>query len=110
MEHIVWDKGPRLYKLGKLMEKIGWRQYMKGMISLEALVIQAECVDLGGCSLSLDNWAKGLAIKLLEATHGQWLYINMLVIVIGCGSDRVILKIFYDLMSKVIVSLVGTSL
>ena len=27
----------------------------------------------------LDNWAKGLAIKLLEATHGQWLYRNMLV-------------------------------
>ena len=52
---------------------------MEGMILSEALVIQAECVDLGGCSLSLDNWAKGLAIKLLEATHGQWLYINMLV-------------------------------
>ena len=27
----------------------------------------------------LDNWAKGLDIKLLEATHGQWLYRNMLV-------------------------------
>ena len=52
---------------------------MEGMISSEALAIQAECVDLGGCSLSLDNWAKGLAIKLLEATHGQWLYRNMLV-------------------------------
>ena len=52
---------------------------MKRMISLEALAIQAECVDLGGCSISLDNWAKGLAINLLEATHGQWLYGNMLV-------------------------------
>ena len=29
--------------------------------------------------LSLDNWAKGLDIRLLEATYGQWLYINMLV-------------------------------
>ena len=52
---------------------------MEGMISSEALVIQAECVDLGGCLLSLDNWAKGLAIKLLEATHEQWIYRNMLV-------------------------------
>ena len=52
---------------------------MEGMISSEALVIQAECVDLGGCSLSLDNWSKGLAIKMLEATHVQWLYRNMLV-------------------------------
>ena len=52
---------------------------MEGMILSEALVIQAECVDLGGCSLSLDNWAKVLAIKLLKATHAQWLYRNMLV-------------------------------
>ena len=52
------------------MDKIGWRRYMEGMVSL---VIQAECVDLDVCSISLDNWAKGLAIKLLEATHGQWL-------------------------------------
>ena len=70
MEHIVWDKGSRFYKLGQSMDKIGWRRYMEGMISLEALAIQAECVDLGGCSLLLDNWVKGLAIKLLEATHG----------------------------------------
>ena len=67
MEHIVWDKGSRFYKLGQSMNNIGLKRYMEGMISSEALVIQAECVDLGGCSLSLDNWAKGLAIKLLEA-------------------------------------------
>ena len=52
---------------------------MEGMISSEALAIQAECVELGGCLLSLDNWVKGLDIKLLEATHGQWLYRNILV-------------------------------
>ena len=52
---------------------------MEGMILSEALEIQAECVDLGGCLLFLDNWAKGLAIKLFEATHGQWLYRNMLL-------------------------------
>ena len=49
------------------------------MISPEALVIQAECVDLGGCSLLMDNWAKGLAINLLAANHGQWIYRNMRV-------------------------------
>ena len=51
------------------MYKIGWRRYMERMILSEELVMQAECVDLGGCSLSLDNWAKELAIKLLE---GGW--------------------------------------
>ena len=48
MEHIVWDKGSRFYKLGQSMDKIGWRWYTEVMISSEALAIQAECVDLGG--------------------------------------------------------------
>ena len=51
MEHIVWDKGSQFYKIGQSMDNIGWRRYMEGMISSEALVIQAECVDLYGCSL-----------------------------------------------------------
>ena len=79
MKHIVWDKGPRFYKLGKLMDMIGWRRYMEGMILSEALTIQAEYVDLGGCLILLENWAKGLAIKLLEATHVKWIYRKMLV-------------------------------
>ena len=52
---------------------------MEGMVSLEAMAIQSDCAALGGCKISLDIWTKGLATKLLEATHGQWLYINMLV-------------------------------
>ena len=60
---------------------------MEGMILSEALVIQAECVDLGSCSLSLDNWSKGLAIKLLEATHGL---LNMLGSVGGGSMEHIV--------------------
>ena len=52
---------------------------MEGMVSSEVLKIQRDFVDLGNCSLSLDIWAKGLIIKLLEVTHGQWLYRNIQV-------------------------------
>ena len=52
---------------------------MEGMISSKVLEVQAACVDLGRCTLSLNNWAKGLVVKLMEITHGQWLYINVLV-------------------------------
>ena len=41
--------------------------------------IQREYVEAGGCWLSLDNWAKALAVKLLEATHGQWLNRNIVI-------------------------------
>ena len=71
IEHIVWNKGSQFHKLGQSMDKKGWRRYMEEIILSEALVIQAECVDLGGCLLSLENWVKGLATKLLDATHGK---------------------------------------
>ena len=29
---------------------------------------------IGGSTISLAVWGKGLLIKLLEITHGQWLY------------------------------------
>jgi hypothetical protein len=29
--------------------------------------------------MSLDNWSSGLITRLLEITHGQWLYCNFIV-------------------------------
>ena len=50
---------------------------MEGMISREIVPIQADYVKRGGCTLSVDTWAKGLVVKLLKVTHGQWLYRNI---------------------------------
>ena len=52
---------------------------MEGMISKEVLEIQAEFTAVGAGSMTTVNWAKGLAIKLLEITHSQWLYRNVVV-------------------------------
>merc|ERR1712086_213356 len=67
-------KGARLETLAQPMDSIGWRRYMEGIVSAEILEIQSDFVDFGRCTLSLDTWAKGLVMKLLEITHGQWLY------------------------------------
>ena len=71
MENIVWGKIRQFWELGRSMDKIGWRRFMKGMISGKVIAIHKEFIALGGCNLSLENWAKGLVVKLLEATHGQ---------------------------------------
>ena len=55
------------------MDQIGWRRYTEGMIFKEVLEIQAEFTAVGAESMATSNWAKGLAIKLLEITHDQWL-------------------------------------
>ena len=59
------------------MDSIELCRYIEGMVSSEILGIQKDFVDFGRCSLLLDVWAKELVMKLLEITHGQWLYRNM---------------------------------
>jgi hypothetical protein len=50
---------------------------MEGMISKEMRAIQYEFYHSHGSRLSPTRWAKGLILKLLETTHGQWIYCNV---------------------------------
>ena len=58
---------------------IGWRRFMEGMISKEWTTIQKDHFNLFGGSVSPAKWAQGLVTRLLEVTHGQWLYRNVQV-------------------------------
>ena len=49
------------------------------MISKEIVSLQNQWLIVNGSDLSLDKWATGLVTKLLEITHGQWLYRNLVV-------------------------------
>ena len=50
---------------------------MGGMISKEITGIQKSYLALISYHLSIKRWTKGLITKLLEVTHGQWLYRNV---------------------------------
>ena len=52
---------------------------MEGMVSKEVISIQEHFVAIRGLSISAQAWVQGLIIKLLEVTHGQWLYRNVQV-------------------------------
>jgi hypothetical protein len=52
---------------------------MEGMISRELVELQKYAIIESESRMSVDTWAKGLVIKLLEITHGQWLYRNVVV-------------------------------
>ncbi len=52
---------------------------MKGMICKEIEWIQMTYVGLRGLCFSAKKWGVGLVTKLLEVTHGQWLYRNIQV-------------------------------
>ena len=50
---------------------------MEGMISKEITCIQKSYLALSSYHLSIKRWTTGLITKLLEVTHGQWLYRNI---------------------------------
>ena len=52
---------------------------MEGMLSRELVELQKYAVVESGSRMSVEKWAQELVIKLLEITHGQWLYRNVVV-------------------------------
>ena len=49
---------------------------MEGMIATEVVEIQRNYITLSGSKWNINDWSRALVIKLLEYTHGQWLYRN----------------------------------
>ena len=47
---------------------------MEGMVCLGLRQIQADYAETVVSTRAITTWASGTIIKLLEATHGQWLY------------------------------------
>jgi hypothetical protein len=74
MTMICYDKAHPYQLMAADQDKIGWRHFMEGMICRRAQDIQTIYSTVEGFSIPPLQWTKGLVIKLLEATHGQWLY------------------------------------
>ena len=77
MKDIVGNINHRLYPLAQSQDLIGWRRFMEGMISKDITGIQKSYLALSSYHLSIERWTTGLITKLLEVTHGQWLYRNV---------------------------------
>ena len=65
--------------MARSQDGIGWVKFMEGMISREVVAIQEGHHPTSPSLVTLDAWAIGLVTRLLEITHGQWIYRNVLV-------------------------------
>jgi hypothetical protein len=74
MAKICWGKEEQYRRMAIDQDDIGWRRFMEGMISKRMRGIQELYHKIEGSLISPENWTTGLVIKLLEITHGQWLY------------------------------------
>ena len=65
--------------LAKAQDALGWRRFLEGMVTKKLVEAQELYQRCAGSVLPIEKWASGLVIKLLECTHGQWLYRNVIV-------------------------------
>ena len=79
MTDICRHKSDRYQRMARSQDLIGWRQFLEGMISRRVIELQQEYLQMKGLEWKLDKWASGLVVRLLEITHGQWLYRNVVV-------------------------------
>ncbi len=81
MEAICSNNGyDGLYRqMAKAQDTIGWRRFMEGMVCREIRVIETTHTALSGSRTNAEKWTVELITKLLEVTHGQWLYHNIQV-------------------------------
>jgi hypothetical protein len=68
-----------LRRMAEYQDEIGWRRFMEGMFSSHLICIQNDYHQWTGEGLSTKAWAGQLVVRLLEITHGQWVYRNIQV-------------------------------
>ncbi len=77
MVEICNGLGEPFQRMARDQDEISWRRFMEGMICTKMRHIQNEYHSREGMSTTSERWAKGVILKLLEATHGQWIYRNV---------------------------------
>jgi hypothetical protein len=79
MTDICRDLSHQFQAMAIEQDVIGWRRFMEGMISKKLVCIQDEYHAYTGEGIAGLPWASQLVVRLLEVTHGQWIYRNIQV-------------------------------
>jgi hypothetical protein len=74
MSEICWNMDAWFRQMAQDQDEIRWQRFMEGMVSKGLQEIQTTYSTINGSNASPKQWTTGVVIKLLEATHGQWLY------------------------------------
>jgi len=74
MLEICWGFDMRYRLMAWDQDEIGWRRFMEGMVASGLREIQTDFSRTEGSRMSPTQWSVGIIIKLMEVTHGQWLY------------------------------------
>jgi hypothetical protein len=82
-----------------LQDRIGWENFMVGMVSTKLLCIQDSYLQVRGLAQSSKRWAMGLITQLLQVTHGQWIY--RCVLVHNCTTGTLVTQHKAELLEEI---------
>ena len=75
LQEVCRGKGEQYKWMVATQDTIGWRKFMEGMICQDWCSLQERhSIKDRGLPRSSSAWASSLVVRLLEITHGQWLY------------------------------------
>ncbi len=74
MEEVCRNKDHRFRRMASGQDIIGWRQFMEEMVCNDLREIQMTYSVIEGSNVTPEKRTTRVITKLLEATHGQWLY------------------------------------
>ncbi len=74
MSDICLGMDTRYHLMAQDQDIIGWRRFMEGIICRQIRGIRATYTVIEGSQVTPEQWTMGVVVKLLEATHGKWLY------------------------------------
>jgi mannose-6-phosphate isomerase class I len=73
------DMSDSMYQLAKSQDKIGWRRFTEGCISKELQKRQSFHLQMSSSRLNGSDWTRQLISRILQITHSQWKYRNILL-------------------------------
>lgn len=79
MHDICRFMDPAIREVGRAQDTIGWRRFMEGMVTSRIRTAQQAFWRRCSWRGNVDKWMQTLMVKLMECTHGQWLYRNIMV-------------------------------
>jgi hypothetical protein len=79
MKEVCRELGQQFQEMAIDQDEIGWRRFMEGMLAKKMVCIQEDYHDYTGEGIAGLAWARQLVVRLLEVTHGQWIYRNIQV-------------------------------
>ena len=68
---------PQFKALAASQDTIGWREFTEGHISTHFYAIQSFHLSMSSSYLNGADWTKQFISKLLQITHGQWIFRNI---------------------------------